>query len=298
MAGLCPRVVVVTRPTWYELALATHGTQGHAAFVLRQRGEDLAALRKDHDRFLAVLHSVLAAIPLNWRQVRVTRAELDRFLFEPQDVVVVVGQDGLVANVARYLEGQPVIGFNPAPQRNAGVLVTYAPEQAETLIRAVGEGRATMEPRAMVEVSLDDGQSLRGLNDVFIGHRSHQSARYRLQAGSVEEAQSSSGIVVCTGTGATGWAASIVRNRRCEVRLPAPDEPALAWFVREAWPGPNLGVSLAEGTLHGEHQPLCIVSEMDAGGVIFSDGIEADALVFDRGRRAQVRVAPVRLLLA
>ena len=29
--------------------------------------------------------------------------------------MVVVGQDGLVANVAKYLDGQPVIGVDTAP---------------------------------------------------------------------------------------------------------------------------------------------------------------------------------------
>jgi len=60
---------------------------------------------------------VLGAIPSDWRRARVDRADLDRFLFEPEDVVVAVGQDGLVANVAKYLTGQPVIGCNPDPKR-------------------------------------------------------------------------------------------------------------------------------------------------------------------------------------
>lgn len=42
------------------------------------------------------------------------RGDLDRFLFEPDDIVLALGQDGLVANVAKYLDGQPVIGSNPS----------------------------------------------------------------------------------------------------------------------------------------------------------------------------------------
>lgn len=32
-----------------------------------------------------------------------------------QDIVVVIGQDGLVANTLKYLDGQPVIAINPDP---------------------------------------------------------------------------------------------------------------------------------------------------------------------------------------
>jgi len=72
------------------------------------------------------LQTVSAAIPGGWRRGAVERSDLDRFLFEPEDVVIVVGQDGLVANTAKYLSGQPVIGVNPDPGDGMGVLVRHA----------------------------------------------------------------------------------------------------------------------------------------------------------------------------
>ena len=285
-----PRVVVVTRPTPWDAAIAVHGTEGQARFVLSQRGFDVDRLRRGHDRFVAILHDVLARIPLGWHRTRIDRADLDRFLFEPRDLVVVVGQDGLVANVARFLAGQPVVGVDGAPGDNPGVLVVHDPESASSALARVATGREVeMESRTLVEVTLSDGQTLRGLNEIFVGHRTHQSARYTLARGSQTEHQSSSGVVVATGTGATGWAASIHRQRHCDVLLPEPCEPLLAWFVREAWPGPRLGVELTEGRL-AEGDALDIVSEMDEGGVIFADGIEGDALRFGRGQRATLAI--------
>ena len=298
MSHRAPRVVVVTRPTPWSLALARYGTEGQARFVLGGRGQDVAVLRRDHDAMHAVLHGVLAAIPLAWRQTRVDRSELDRFLFEPDDLVVVVGQDGLVANVARYLSGQPVIGVDGAPGRNAGVLVPHDVAAARRLIPLVGEGAdVPIAWRTLVEARLEDGTRLLGLNEIFVGHRSHQSARYELAADGTEaQPQSSSGVVVATGTGATGWAASIHRQRPCEFGLPAATEPRLAWFVREAWPGPGLDATRVHGQV-GPGQSLRITSTMDAGGCLFSDGIEADALGFDRGRVATIGLADERLAL-
>ena len=297
-SGSTPRVVVVTRPTPFDMALRRYGTEGQARFVLEGRGEDVDALRVAHVTFEGVLHQVIRAIPLAWRRTRIDRSDLDRFLFAPDDIVVVVGQDGLVANVARYLSGQIVIGVDGSPGHNAGVLVPHSPDAAVPLLEAAATQRLReVEIRALVEVRLDDGQRLLGLNEVFLGHCSHQSARYWLEAQSGAEAQSSSGVVASTGTGATGWAASIRRRRKSRIRLPEPTEPRLAWFVREAWPGPGLGVRYTDGEL-GPGDALEVTSRMDEGGVIFSDGIERDALVFDRGRTARISLAAEQLHLA
>ena len=148
----------------------------------------------------------------------------------------------------------------------------------------------------MVEAVLDDGLRLLALNEIFIGHRSHQSARYRLLAGGKEERQSSSGVVVTTGTGATGWGRSIALERHSAVAMPAPGEPALAFFVREAWPSVATGATLTEGRL-GARATLAIHSEMNEGGVAFGDGIETDHLELGWGRRLELRIAPERLRL-
>ena len=50
-----------------------------------------------------------------------------------------------------------------------------------------------------VAAEADDGQRLLALNEVFVGHTSHQSARYRVTFGDAEERQSSSGVIVATG---------------------------------------------------------------------------------------------------
>ncbi|MFO7565395.1 MAG: NAD+ kinase [Enhygromyxa sp.] len=291
-----PRVVVVTRASSYAQLLAKHGTREQARFFLATRGQSLDDLHEDHRRFEAARQAVFAAIPSSWRQAAVTRDDLHRFVFEPGDVVVAIGQDGLVANAAKYLDGQPVIGIDPAPGRNAGVLVPHQPAAAGALLQATVRGRARIEARAMVEAELDDGQRLLALNELFVGHPRHQSARYRLSLGARSERHSSSGVVVTTGTGASGWARSIARERgpECPV-LPAPADPRLAFFVREAWPSPITQTELTAGLIEAG-ESLEIVSELDEG-VIFGDGIEDDRLEFRWGSRARIRVASRQLAL-
>jgi NAD kinase len=294
--SLAPRLVVVHRRTELDELLARHATRGQAEFFLASRGRTLAEVDARHEALNEALTTVRAAIPLDWRRAEVERADLDRFLFADDDIVAVVGQDGLVANVAKYLEGQPVIGVDPEPDRNPGVLVPTAPASFAPLLDKVASGGARYESRTMVEAVTDDGQSLLALNEVFVGHSSHQSARYRLVAAEAEERQSSSGLIVSTGTGATGWCRSVAQQSHSTLELPAPDEARLVWFVREAWPSPATGTSLVEGEL-GRDQALRVVAETD-GLVVFGDGIESDRLIAGWGQQITIRRAVRTLRLA
>jgi NAD kinase len=292
-----PRVVVVTRPTEFEALLERHGTADQAAFFLKTRGRNLDEVRRHHQHLGEVLNSLSQSFPVEWRRTAVTRSDLARFVFEPEDIVVAVGQDGLVPNVAKYLAGQIVVGINPAPDQYEGVLVRHSVAQAKNLLANIAAGKAQVEARTMAEVSLDDGQKLIALNEVFVGHASHQSARYTIQHRGKQERHSSSGIIVATGTGSTGWARSIQRERAHRLELPRPTESALAFMVREAFPSVGMGTSLTQGLI-GEEEALEVICEQDAGATVFGDGIEEDHLEPCWGQRLTVRVAKLRLRLA
>ncbi len=291
-----PRAVVVTRHTEYDELLQRHGTRGQAAFFLETRGLALDVVAERHRRFRSALRGVVESIPGTWRQARVERSDLNRFVFEDDDIIVAVGQDGLVANVAKYLAGQPVIGINPDPTLYEGVLVPHPPAATGKLLAACASRSYGAEERTMVEARLDDGQRLLALNEIFVGSRTHQSARYRILWQGHQERQSSSGLIVATGTGSTGWALSINRQRRGGVALPSPVESRLAFFVREAFPSVATGTELTEGCFAcGE--ALEVVSEMNDDGVIFGDGIEEDRLEFRWGLRTEIREAGAKLNL-
>jgi len=294
--GAMPRVVVVTRKTDYERVVDRHGTRAQARFFLASRGQDLEEAQSRHDRFQRALRHVVGSIPLSWRRANVRRAELDRFLFEPADTIVVVGQDGLVANAAKYLDGQSVIGVNPVPGYFEGVLVNHTPGDVAELLPATVYGEAERELRTMARVTLDDGQALCALNEVFVGHRTHQSARYRITFGQQTERHSSSGLIITTGTGATGWAKSITRQHREPPLLPSPTDHWLTFLVREPWPSVATGTALAGGVVAPE-TPLTLVSELNDGGVIFGDGIESDCLAFRWGLSATIAPAEKKLAL-
>ncbi len=233
----------------------------------------------------------------------VDRDFVPNFEFQTCELVVVVGQDGLVANVAKYVGNLPIVAINPDPQRIDGLLLPFKTPQARRAVGQVLEGKAKIRPVTLAEVELNDGQRLLAFNDFFLGAASHVSARYVLRVQDREEPQSSSGVLVSTGAGSTGWFSSVFnmvqgvaawRGGSIDVgeRL-AWEDRRLLWAVREPFASKHSRTELVAGLL-AAGQELVLESLMPTGGVVFSDGIEADALQFNSGAIARVRAAEQR----
>ena len=294
--SLQPRVVLIHRRSEYEEMVMRHGTRQQAAFFLETRGRTIDELASRHALAQGAGDIVAASIPANWRRAEVERGDLDRFAFAAEDIIVVVGQDGLVANVAKYLSGQPVIGINPEPDRNPGVLVPHQAEATPALLAAAVSGKSRLERRTMITATTDDGQQLHAVNEVYYGHRTHQSARYRIElTDGMTERHSSSGVLAGTGTGATGWLRSAWQERGSTLALPEPTAPDLCWFVREAWPSIATGTALTEGSLHAG-SVLRLHAESDEL-VCFGDGIESDSLRLSWGQTLTITTAEQTLNL-
>lgn len=292
---LAPRVVVVHRRTEREQIVREQGTWERAKYQAKmlKSVSALSAVADRYDAAESALQTVSSAIPGAWRRGAVEREDLDRFLFEPEDLVVVVGQDGLVANVAKYLDGQPVIGIDADPGSGLGVLTRHRARECARLLQDTADRRAQTQERTMVEAAVDGqaGLSLTALNEIYLGSPTHQSARYELTLpDGRSEAQSSSGLLAGTGTGATGWLLSAARERQSALRLPEPTDRGLGWFVREAWPSPTTGADLTEGVIDGE-DALTVLVRSDAL-VVFGDGMESDRIPLTWGQT--VTITPSR----
>lgn len=298
------KLVLVTRKTRLEELIERFNTREQARFYVEHMGLSFAEYDAEHAAYTEAVRRLrreLAGL-LPKMQV-IDRAFLTNFLFTPQDLVVTAGPDGLVVNAAKYLDGQPVVAVNPDSARNDGVLLPFRPEQARAAVVRAVEGKAVFRAVTMAEAMLNDGQRLLAFNDFLIGRRTHVSARYRLAWRGAREAQSSSGVLVSTGAGSTGWLSSTRHMAAAVAGLlrhePAPALPELrlnwedrrlAFVVREPFLSRTSGVTLAAGLLE-PGEALELESLMPEGGVIFSDGMEADALAFNSGMVASVRAA-------
>lgn len=299
------KIVLVTRKTGLETLVAQYHTAAQARFYIEHLGADFGDYEREAHAYADAKRAVLSVLERYERFQVVDRALVPNLLFGPDDVVLALGQDGLVANVLKYLDGQPLLGINPDPSRYDGVLLPFAPADLADVLREALADRRSERAVTMARAHLSDGQFILAVNDLFIGPKSHTSARYELEQGSTREYQSSSGIIVSTGLGSTGWMKSVLTGAYGIARVGAASDgaagtsaDALPWdakvlrfVVREPFPSRTSRTDLVFGEIDAT-QPLRVISHMTEGGVVFSDGMEADHLRFPAGTTAVVDIAP------
>jgi len=302
------KVVLVVRKTRLAELIERFNTHAQAKFYLTQAGLDFADYQREDDAYRRSLDVVRSAMPPGVKVQQLDRTIVPTYLFAKTDVVVTLGQDGVVANTAKYVGAQPLIGVNPDPERFDGVLLPFSPATFSHALARVLEHRATVRQVTLAEARLSDGQRLLAFNDLFLGAASHVSARYRLDSGEGLgfESQSSSGVIVSTGAGSTGWLSSIFTMAGQVASLTggiggepitmAWEDERLVWVVREPYVSRHSSARQTAGVL-GEGKSLKLESLMPSGGVVFSDGMEADSLAFNSGVTVEVGPAAQRAQL-
>jgi len=318
------KIVLVKRKTRLDELIHRFNTISQAKFYIEHLGADFSDYQKEHQNYQNAVAKAEKDLGELGRVQVIERQFLPNFVFGPKDIVIALGQDGMVANTLKYLNEQPLIGVNPDPKRWDGVLLPFKVTDLRLVVPEVIKKARRIREITMAKAVLNDGQSLYAVNDLFIGQKTHVSARYRLQLGDIQEHQSSSGIIVSTGLGSTGWLKSVLAGASgvaknflnepanhlgsaswLESTLPGATGVAnnfkppkqlqwgtnyLCFSVREPFPSKTTGVSLVFGTISNS-KPLQILSQMPENGVIFSDGIEADFLSFNSGVMARIEVA-------
>jgi NAD kinase len=297
------KIVLIVRKTRLDELIARFNTESQARFYVEHLGADFSDYKREHETYKAAVQAAQRLLSGVGRLQTVDREFLTNFIFGQNDTVVVLGQDGLVANCLKYLNGQSVVGVNPDPARWEGVLLPFrVPDLPKVIPDVFSRSRPICEV-TMAKAELNNGQTLYGVNDLFIGPKSHTSAHYELQIDGHAETHSSSGIIVSTGLGSTGWFRSVVAGatgiaaRLSGNKKQGKQQGSFEWnadylyfSVREPWPSKTSSAETTFGKITAR-KPLKLISHMPENGVIFSDGIENDFLEFNSGTLALISVA-------
>lgn len=294
------KVVLVTRKTRLQELVRKYNTMEQARFYIEHLGADFSDYLREDEIYRAAVEKVGAAAEKYARLQHIDRDFLPNMIFGEKDIVIVVGQDGLVANVMKYLDRQPLIGINPDPARWDGILLPFEAGQAETVVAKTIAGNHAAKEITMAQASTQDGQHMLAVNDLFIGQRTHVSARYDITWNRRTEHQSSSGIIVSTGLGSTGWYRSVITQaagiahaflgKEFSAGRQSWDADRLTFVVREPFPSRSTRTDIVFGEIAGKDD-FRVLSQMPGNGVIFSDGIEADAIEFNAGTEVVIRTA-------
>ena len=282
------KIVLIVRRTRLDKLIARFNTVDQACFYLEHLGADFSDYQEEDRTYKRAVREAEGILSRHGRLQVVDRAFVPNFLFGPRDTVIALGQDGLVANVLKYLDGQLLIGVNPDAERWEGVLLPFTVPNLDLLMPDVFAEKRPVHAVTMAQAKLNNGETLCGVNDLFIGPRTHTSARYTIRVGDRTESHSSSGIIVSTGLGSTGWLRSILAGatgiasslsgrplKMSEQRSFEWDSDYLYFSVREPWPSKTSAADITFGKITTD-RPLTLLSHMPENGVIFSDGIEKD----------------------
>jgi len=292
--------IIIKNKTRLETLIERFNTKAQAKFYIERSGGDFNDYEKEHEIF----HDSLSIVQRNLSSVLknkiVERSFLPSFIFNEKQVVVTVGQDGLVANTAKYVGQIPIVAVNPDSERFDGVLLPFNPDTFLGAIDKVIHNNYTSKQTSFAEAKLNDGQRLLAFNDLFIGATTHVSARYQLTYNNKTEEHSSSGIIISTQAGATGWMSSIFNMSFAiqqfagknidQKRVPKVKDNQLIFAVREPFASKRTQIETTAGIIT-ERSKLIIQSFMPNNGLIFSDGIESDFLKFNSGSIATIGIA-------
>lgn len=302
------KIVLIRRKTRVEELIARYNTVEQAKFYVESLGADFSDYIEEDRIYNSAVREAVSILTMLGRVQILSREYISNFIFGKEDLVVAIGQDGVVANSLKYLTNNLLIGVNPDPKRWDGVLLPFQVSELNNVVKDVFNNRRKIKEVTMAKAELNDGQVIYGVNDLFIGQKTHISARYRVQYEEAQENHSSSGIIVSTGLGSTGWMKSIITGaagiaaksegvqmeRQFIPREWSVEE--LLFSVREPFPSRSSQCEIVLGTIDRRRE-LKIVSQMTENGVIFSDGIESDFLEFNSGVEAVIKVAEKKGML-
>lgn len=297
------KIILVQRKTRLQELIARYNTFEQVDFYLKSLGDCSKEYVEEDKTYNKSVKEADTLLSTFGRVQHLQREYLSNFIFAPNDIIVVLGQDGLVANTLKYLSGQPLIGVNPDNKRYDGILLPFLVKDLTKVVPEVFQQKRLLSEVSMAKATLQDGQVLYAVNDLFVGPKSHVSARYTLEINGKREEQSSSGVIISTGLGATGWLKSIIAGTTGILQeisgskfnlkvsqLPNRNDNFLQFTVREPFPSTTSQASIVFGSI-AHNQQLLITSKMPQNGVIFSDGIESDFLEFCSGSKATISVA-------
>ena len=169
--------IIIKNKTRLETLIERFNTKAQAKFYIERLGGNFEDYVLEHETFQQSLHSLQTQLSKVVKNKIVERSYIPNYIFTDKNVIVVIGQDGLVANTAKYSKGIPIVAVNPDKERYDGVLLPFDNSNFIYGVDKVLNNSFQQRTMRFAEAKLNDGQRLLAFNDLFIGASSHVSAR-------------------------------------------------------------------------------------------------------------------------
>jgi NAD kinase len=211
------------------------------------------------------------------------------------DLVVVLGGDNSFTKVSHFINNDTVIlGVNSDPDRSDGHLLPYSITDNQSvfdLCEIIDFEQFITHEWPTLEATLDGKKIVPATSEYFFGERQrNKMSRHILVYEGNEYEQKSSGIIITTGAGSTGWFSSA--NIDPKTRKPyrdswLPELNTVAFTVTEPF---NNGARLNNfGNIGGYYgEEITLYSLNDDDGMVSVDSWEEYG--FQRGSEAKIKI--------
>lgn len=260
------RVLVVVKQPLKALAEASDDERLKKLLTPNSKDKErLERTAKEHEQTLQQVVSVLSDLGVAARCI--TRHPGEHFdLRDDEDLIVTVGGDGTFLDASHsVLDKVPLLGVNSAPHSSFGHFCLTARSGFKAVASSILKG--TRKPHKLLRLKLtldDEAVDIPILNEVFLAHViPAATSRYKVELGSESASHKSSGLIISTPSGSTGFMRS--------AKGPIADitDETFAYWVDKPFKTPGVPFPLRGGEVVGGK--LVVTSEM-IDGMLYLDG--------------------------
>lgn len=283
-------VVVVPKLSKFEWDMQHFGlSESELIHQYKQEGVDIEVILGSHKRQKQSLEKVLSGIK---GITVVDRADFPQKMPSNTRFIITLGGDNHFLHVARFVDpDKVVIGMNSDLQTSHGGLLEFNENDIPLINSYLDDGQFNIQSWSRMKVTLN-GELLpyRALGEVFMGDINGLAAsRALITYRGKSESQSNSGLLVCTGSGLTGWYSGATKMWDKELLKDFPFFEKTAdkfrFISREPFKG-----ELNIGDLEGEEE-LLVTSLNSYDGILAFDSEPQDKqfrFPFPRGSKAVI----------
>ncbi|MBU43648.1 MAG: NAD+ kinase [Spirochaetaceae bacterium] len=296
-------VICIKRTKW-QRDLERYGDQDFLKRIYDLQNHAFEKVHSSHERQIQNLEKLQSHLP---EAQYIFREDLVAFEPKPGQTLISLGGDNHFVYCARFAGNEPILAINSDPATSTGSLLYFDTESFLKKLERWKDPSTPIQPEitrqeawTMIEAELQypDGRIIRTgpcISEISIRNAFPDAmSRYVL---SVEdeppEEQKSSGLLIATGAGSTGWfrnclPPSIQRTSRATFGR---EDPSYRIVARE--PGFKAGRKYRYRYRNLETQQLRVISEMD--GEFTIDAHEERRFPFPPATQAIIQLSEQRL---
>ena len=282
------KIVIARKWSLFEYDMHSH--DGVSEKELREKYRQMGIeerLISSHERQLSSIEKIKTE--LDNPQI-ITGPILTKRALKKADVVIALGGDNYFQYVSHFIDRQMLIGVNSDTEKSEGALLPFTPDTLISFLPDLMKGNYSVEEWTRLQSILNGRKLPLALSEVFVGAKMNVGmSRYIMNVGSMQFEQKSSGLIVATGAGSTGWYDAAYQTAYGEPDHFAKTQRVAKFIGREMFKGHLTDSSLRHGIIHPGDE--LIITSLMRNGIVSTDASEKMMFPIKNGEQVKISLS-------